>query len=131
MSKDIKNKIDEALATFYQEADKELIDDLLSEHIQDINEYNKKKRQIMFLAKAKAQKKRNEDLQTIVSKFQYAIESNIEKPIAMLKQLIQGNPSFALYRNLDKLSKEDIIEIIKDQNIIQLLDKMENNDKSH
>ncbi|MDX3917218.1 hypothetical protein H8S90_01015 [Olivibacter sp. SDN3] len=131
MSKDIKNKIDEALVSFYKEADKELIDDLLNENIQDINEYNKKKKQIIFLAKAKAQKKRNDDLQALVVKFQKAIESNIEKPVAMLKQFIQGNPSFALYRNLDKLSKEDLIEIIKDQNLVQLLEELENNEKSH
>jgi len=49
----------------------------------------------------------------------------------MLKQLIQEKTSFALYRNLDKLSNEDIIEIIKDKNLVELLEQLEENDKSH
>jgi hypothetical protein len=63
----------------------------------------------------------------IAKKFQEAILLNVEKPISFLKQIIQQNPSFALYRNLDKLSKEDIVEIIKDKNLIELLEQMEGN----
>lgn len=131
MSNDIKNKINDALYNFYLEADKDIINDSLKSDIQNLDEYNKKKKQIIFLAKAKAQQKQNEYLKELVNKFKEAINDNIEKPVAILKQLIQDKPSFALYRNLDKLSNADIIEIIKDKNLVELLEQLEENDKSH
>ena len=57
MSNDIKNKINEALYNFYLEADKDIINDSLKSDIQNLDEYNKKKKKIIFLAKAKAQQK--------------------------------------------------------------------------
>lgn len=131
MSNDIKNKINDALYNFYLEADKDIINDSLKGDIQNLDEYNKKKKQIIFLAKAKAQQKQNDYLKELVNKFKEAINENIEKPVAILKQLIKDKPSFALYRNLDKLSNEDIIEIIKDKNLVELLEQLEENDKSH
>ncbi len=131
MSNDIKNKINEALYNFYLEADKDIINDSLKNDIQNLDEYNKKKKQVIFFAKAKANKMHNEYLLELASKFQEAVLSNIEKPVAILKQLFQGNASLALYRNLDKLTKEDIIEIIKDKNLVQLLEQLEENDKSN
>lgn len=131
MNNDIKNKIDDALCNFYLEADKDTINDSLRSDIQNLDEYNKKKKQIIFLAKAKAKQQQNEHLKELVNKFKEAINQNIEKPVAVLKQLIQGNTSFALYRNLNKLSNEDIIEIIKDKNLVELLEQFEENDKSH
>ncbi len=131
MSNEIKNKINDALYNFYLEADKDIIKGSLKSDIQNLDEYNKKKKQIIFLSQAKAKQKHNEYLLALANKFQEAVLQNIEKPVAILKQLIQGNASLALYRNLDKLSKEDIIEIIKDKNLVELLEQLENNDKSH
>ncbi|MBU1369133.1 MAG: hypothetical protein KJ578_07380 [Bacteroidetes bacterium] len=131
MSRVIKNKIDDALFNFYLEADKDIIKDSLQENIQNLVEYEQKKKKLLFLAKATAKKRHNDSLMELANKFQEALLLNIEKPIAILKQLVQGNPSFALYRNLDKISKEDIIEIIKDKNLIQLFEQLEENDKSH
>ena len=131
MSNEIKNKINDALLNFYLEAEKDIIKDSLKSDIQNLDEYNKKKKQIIFLAQAKAKQKHNEYLLVLANKFQEAVLQNIEKPVAILKQLIHGNSSIALYRNLDKLSKEDIIEIIKDKNLVELLEQLENNDKSH
>jgi len=131
MSNEIKNKINDALYNFYLEADKDIIKDSLNSDIQNLEVYNKKKKQIIFLAQAKAKQKHNEYLLALANKFQEAVLQNIEKPVAILKQLVQGNASLALYRNLDKLSKEDIIEIIKDKNLVELLEQLENNDKSH
>jgi len=131
MSREIKNKIDDALFNFYLEADKDIIKDSLQENIQNLVEYEKKKKRILFLAKATANKRHNETLLQLVSKFQEALLLNIEKPIAILKQLVQGNPSFALYRNLDKFSKEDIIEIIKDKNFVELIEQLEEDEKKH
>ncbi len=131
MSREIKYKIEEALFNFYLEADKDIIKDSLQENIQNLVEYEKKKKRILFLAKATANKRHNETLLKLVSKFQEALLMNIEKPIAILKQLAQGNPSFALYRNLDKFSKEDIIEIIKDKNFVELIEQLEEDEKKH
>jgi len=131
MSREIKYKIEEALFNFYLEADKDIIKDSLQENIQNLVEYEKKKKRILFLAKATANKRHNETLLQLVSKFQEALLLNIEKPISILKQLVQGNPSFALYRNLDKFSKEDIIEIIKDKNFVELIEQLEEDEKKH
>ena len=48
----------------------------------------------------------------------------------MLKQLIQGQSSFVLNHNLEKLSKEEIIDIIKDKNLLELLEQLDKNEKN-
>jgi len=131
MSREIKNRIDDALFNFYLEADKDTIKESLQENIKNLVEYDKKKKKFLFLAKATANKKHNESLLELVNKFQKALIMNIEKPIAILKQLAQGNPSFALYKNLDKISKENIIEIIKDKNFVELIEQLEEDEKKH
>jgi hypothetical protein len=131
MSNEIKNKIDEALYQFYLEADKDNIKDSLKDDIQDMAEYEKKKKRIIFLANAAVKKKHNEYLLQLAEKFEQALLLNIEKPVAILKQLIQGNTSLALHRNLDKLSKEEIIVIIKDKNLVELLEQLDENEKKH
>lgn len=129
MSKPIVDKINDALLNFYLEADKNIIRELINEEIDNGDQYAKKKKQIVFLAKATAKKKHDEHLLTLVAKFQDAILGKVEKPIAVLKQLIQTDSSLALYRNLDKLSNEDIVEIIKDKNLIELLEKLNKNEE--
>lgn len=128
MNNEIKSKIDLALFNFYLEADEDTIKDLLKEDIQNLDDYTKKKRQIIFLSKAITNKKQNEYLLELASKFQDAILQNIEKPVAILRQLIQSNAAFALYSNLDKLSREDILEIIKDKNLVDLLEELDKNE---
>ncbi|MCE5175795.1 MAG: hypothetical protein ABFC90_07130 [Bacteroidales bacterium] len=131
MSNKINNKINEALYNFYLKADKDIIDDSLRDAIQNLEEYNKKKKQIIFLAQAKAQQKQNEYLKELLNKFKEGINENIDRPVAILKQIIQNNPSFAMYCNIEKLSNEDIIEILKDKNLVELLEQLEENDQSH
>ncbi len=131
MSNEIKNKIDDAFYYFYLEADKDIIKDSLKDDIQDMVEYEKKKKRMIFLANATANRKHNEYLLQLAEKFEQALLLNIEKPIAILKQIILGNASLALHRNLDKLSKEEIIEIIKDKNLVELLEQLDNNEKKH
>ncbi len=131
MSNDIKNKIEDALFDFYLEADNDTVKDSLKNDIRDLEDYYKKKKRIIFLATATAKKNHNEYLLKLANKFHESILLNIEKPIFLLKQLIQGNPSLALCRNLEKLTKEDIIEIIKDKNLVELLEQLEENEKKH
>lgn len=131
MNNDIENKIDDALYHFYLEADKDTINDSLKSDIQNLDEYNKKKRQIIFKAKAIVNKEHNESLLILANKFHEALQQNIERPIAILKQYIQGSVSPTLCRNLDKLSKEELIEIIKDKNLVELLEQLDENEEKH
>ena len=59
---------------------------------------------------------------------QKAIEENIDKPVSYLKSLIQNNQFQVQYRNLENLTIDEIKEIIKDQNLLELLEKLENED---
>ena len=58
----------------------------------------------------------NELLEKVLNYFEDAILKNTAKPIAYLKQLMSENHSLALYHNFDKLSKDDIMLIIRDKN---------------
>ena len=127
----IDNKIEDGIYNFYLEADENTIKDLLKDEIADDAEYEKKKKRLFFLAKATAKKKHNDYLLSLAVKFQEAILLNIEKPVSMLKQMISQNTSLALYKNLDQLSKEDIIEIIKEKNLVELLEQLDENGKKH
>jgi hypothetical protein len=131
MNNEIKNKVEEALYQFYLEADKDTIKNSLKDDIQDMAEYEKKKKRIIFLANATAKKRHNEYLLKLAEKFEQALLLNSERPIAILKQLIQANASLALHRNLERLSKDEIIEIIKDRNLVELLEQLEENEKKH
>ena len=57
---------------------------------------------------------------------QKAIEENIDKPVNYLKNLIQNNQFQVQYRNLENLNIDEIKEIIKDQNLLELLENLEN-----
>jgi hypothetical protein len=131
MKNGIEDKISEGFYHFYLEADKDAIKDSLRDSIQDMSEYEKKKKRIIFLANASVKKKHNEYLLQLAEKFEQALLLKIEKPIAILKQIIHGNASLTLHKNLDKLSKEEIIEIIKDKNLVELLEQLEINEKKH
>jgi hypothetical protein len=127
----IDDKIADAFQNFHLNADKDTVKRHLNEIVEDSAEYEKRKKKLAFLAKATAAKKHNEYLLSLVKTFQDAILMNVEKPIAMLKQLIAQKNSLALYRNLNQLSKEDIIEIIKDKNLVELLEQLDEDDKKH
>ena len=131
MSDEIKNKIDDALFNFYLNADEATINELLKNDIENFEQYEKKKKQLVFLSYASSNKKKNENLWKLVETFKEGLAQKTEKPIALLKQLVQSNPSFALYSNLDKLSKEDIANIIKDKNLIELIEQLSNDEKNH
>ncbi|MDR2009422.1 MAG: hypothetical protein LBQ22_02965 [Bacteroidales bacterium] len=65
-------------------------------------------------------------LEKISLLFKDAINKNLDKPVHYLKNLITNNELQVQYRNLDKLSIEEIQNIIKDQNLIELLEKFDN-----
>tara|TARA_R110000744_G_scaffold237369_4_gene354887 strand:+ start:82227 stop:82622 length:396 start_codon:yes stop_codon:yes gene_type:complete len=58
--------------------------------------------------------------------FQDAISKGLDKPVAYLNTLIKENRIAVQYNNLDKLSSDEIREIIKDQNLIEIIELLEN-----
>ena len=61
-----------------------------------------------------------------VSSFQSAINKGLEKPIAYLNSLIAENKVDFQFKNLEKLNEYEIKEIIKDQNLIEIIELLEN-----
>lgn len=126
MNTTVNKKIEDALLDFYFEADKNTIEEILQEDISDIEEYKKKRNKLLFMINAKAKKQANDALiEKVLNYFEDAIQKNTAKPIAYLKQLMSENHSLALYHNFDKLSKEDILLIIRDKNLIEIIEQIE------
>jgi|SRR5665811_1182592 len=61
----------------------------------------------------------------VAESFQKAILKGLEKPVAYLNELIRDNRVAVQYSNLEKLSTEEIKEIIKDQNLIEIIELLE------
>lgn len=62
MNKTVNKKIEDALLDFYLEADKNIIEEIIQEDINDIEEYKKKRNKLLFMIKAKAKKQANDAL---------------------------------------------------------------------
>jgi hypothetical protein len=123
-----KKTIDDVLASFIDQTDDTTIKTLLSESI-DMAQYDQKalklEKEIGFMVKAQEQQKKNETLLELAKRFEEALLKGTEKPVAMLKQIMSTNQAFALNKGFDKLTREEIIEIIKDKNLIDLLNKLD------
>lgn len=88
-------------------------------------------KQQSFLLKAKLNYHKDQILLSKASEgLVNAISENLEKPIAYLKGLILGNRLGVQYRNLDKLGIEEIKDIIKDQNLLELLEMLDEEEES-
>lgn len=134
MKNNFIKKIDEAIISQIIEGDSSTYDEILKEEGFDINEIEtyalKNFRKHSFLVKGYINKQRDTDLLEKASALlQNAIAKNIDKPISYLKSLIASNQFQVQYRNLDNLGIEEIKEIIKDQNLLDLLEQLENDQK--
>lgn len=88
---------------------------------------NKLIKQLKFKLRSSINKEKNETLLLKASEsFQEAINKGLEKPIAYLNNLIKENQLVVQYNKLDKLSPDEIKEIIKDQNLIEIIELLEN-----
>jgi len=129
MSKKIKNAIQDAELQFFREADPETIRDILKESTPDLAEYTRKRDEalvkVKFLAKAASNKQRDQYLLDLASRYREAIEKNIDKPLQFLRTLMSQKVSAAYNNSLDKLTREEIIEIIKDQNLVNMLEQFD------
>lgn len=125
-----KNNIDKGLTEFYLNLDVNIIKESLKEDGVDVLKEDEKiskfSKRIKFLNKAISVKEKTDNLlDIIVSKFQEAIEKNIDRPIASLKKLIEDKELSVQFRNLDKLTEEEIKEILKGKNLVDLMDELD------
>ncbi|MFP3594230.1 hypothetical protein [Chryseobacterium sp. SIMBA_038] len=124
-------KIDKAIISQNIERDFTSIDselESLGYNIEEINAFSQKiyKRQSFLLKGLINQQKDANLLEKASLLIQKALEDKIDKPINFLKNLIQNNQFQVQYRNLENLTIDEIKEIIKDQNLLELLEKLEN-----
>lgn len=127
----LKDQINDLLLDEIKNGDIDLADELLIQngyHLNDLNAYAEKAhKQQSFLMKGLINKKNDEKLlQKAALLIDDAIKNKIQKPIAYLNTLVNQNKFAIQYRNLDKLDTEEIIEIIKDQNLLEILENLEN-----
>lgn len=113
----------------------EFLDSYLESEGYDLNEINMistrcYKRQRFLFDGQLAYEKDQKLLERVSKILQEAIDQNLEKPIAYLKNLIQKNQLGVQYRNLDKLNLEEIKDMIKNQSMVELMDILENEDES-
>ena len=134
MKNNFIKKIDQAIISQIIDGDSSTYDEILKEQGFNINELEdyalKNFRKHSFLLKGYINKQRDTALLEKASALiQNAIENNIDKPISYLKNLIANNKFQVQYRNLDNLGIEEIKEIIKDQNLLELLEQLEDDQK--
>lgn len=125
-----KNNIDKGLTEFYLNLDVNIIKESLKDDGVDVLKEDEKiskfSKRIKFLNKAISVKEKTDNLlDIIVSKFQEAIEKNIDRPIASLKKLIEDKELSVQFRNLDKLTEEEIKEILRGKNLVDLMDELD------
>jgi len=134
MANKLINKIDEYIANSIMEGNIEIIDTFLEENnyniseIEKLSEKNYKK--LSFKIKGIINAQKDEILlEKVANIFQEAINKNIEKPISFLKNLLANRDYAFHYRNLENLSRNEIKEIIKDHNLLEILEKLDEDEE--
>ena len=130
----LNDKIYETFLYDIKNGDTELADVLLTELGYDIHEINTMAEKIYkrqsFRINANILKQKNDILLEKATKLlQQSIQENEERPLAYLKEMIQQNRVQMNYRNLEKLSHHEIKQIIKDVNLVDLLDQLSDEGK--
>lgn len=130
----LKDKIEKGITEFYLNSDIELIKKHLEEEgvdvVKESADISKFLKRLKFTETAMVTQQNNQTLiDRIVEKFQDAINKNIEKPIATLINLVETKQMSVQFRNLDKLTPDEIKEIIKGKNLVDLMDELDD-DKS-
>ena len=126
----LKNKIEKGITEFYLNSEIELIKNSLEKEGVDINkesaDISKFLKRLKFTETAMVAQDSNQALiNRIVEKFQDAINKNVEKPIATLINLVETKQMSVQFRNLDKLTPDEIKEIIKGKNLVDLMDELD------
>lgn len=134
MKKELLNKLDEYMLSALKSEDSSTFDSFLESYGHDLTVVNsiadKSFKQINFTLKGQMNFQKDEILLEKVAKyFQDSINRNIEKPISYLRNLVDSNQLAFGHRNLDKLTSDEIKELIKDHNLLDILEKLENDEE--
>jgi len=127
----LKEIIDKGFTESHLSGDIKDIRKSLSDYGVDLTANSKRQDKLIKQLKFKLRASINEEkdnalLQKAVESFQDAIQKGLDKPIAYLNQLIKENRVEFQFNKLDKLSKDELKEIIKDQNLIEIIELLEN-----
>lgn len=134
MKKELINKMDEYILSSLKSGDSSAIDSFFESNGYDLSDIDnvadKSFKQISFSMIGQINSQKDEILLDRAAKFfQDAISKNIEKPISYLKNLVTTNQLAFGHRNLDKLTSDEIKELIKDYNLLEILEKFENDEE--
>lgn len=128
------NNIENSFLDSIQEGDQEYIDHLLEaegyniHNVNDLAEKNIKK--IMFMSKAKANKIKDDRLIQAALRLKDGINKGLDKPISVIKSLIETRSLSFQFRNLDQLTESEIKEIIKGHNLLSIIEDLDNEERS-
>ena len=135
MKNELIDKMNEFILSSLKEGDSSAFDSFLENNgynLDDINEVAEKSyKKLSFTIKGQLQLEKDESLlERAVNYFKDALNKNLEKPISYLRNLVDTNQLAFQHRNLDKLSADEIKEIIKDHNLLEILEELEGEDES-
>jgi len=83
-------------------------------------------KQLTFRLKSKSNVLKNDSMLDKASNyFKDALTKGLDRPIAYMNNLIQTNQLQTQFSRLEKMSEEQIKDIIKDQNLIEILEMLE------
>ena len=131
----LKKTVKESLDNF----DKAIPDNLVRKQLEmegvDLDEQSllqdKFIKQLKFRLKSKSIVLKNDSMLDKASNyFKDALTKGLDKPIAYMNELMRTNNLQTQFNRLDKLSEEQIKDIIKDQNLIEILEMLEDEEKS-
>lgn len=126
----LKEIIDKGFTESHLSGDINDIRNSLSDFGVDLDANSKRQDKLIKQLKFKLRASINEEkdnalLKKAVESFQDAIQKGLDRPIAYLNQLIKQNQVEFQFNKLDKLSEDEIKEIIKDQNLIEIIELLE------
>lgn len=127
----LKEKINKGITESYLHSDIKDVRESLSNYGVDLDKNAKRQNKLIKQLKFKLRSSLNEEkydllLNKATESFQNAIEKGLEKPVAYLNALIRDNKVRVQYNKLEKLSTDEIKEIIRDQNLIEIIELLEN-----
>jgi|TARA_R100000687_G_C6386635_1_gene135275 hypothetical protein len=127
----LKEKINKGITESYLHSDIKDVRESLSNYGVDLDNNAKRQNKLIKQLKFKLRSSLNEEkydllLNKASESFQDAIDKGLEKPVAYLNSLIRENRVRVQYNKLEKLSTDEIKEIIRDQNLIEIIELLEN-----
>jgi len=125
----ITNKLEIAILDLAQN-DIDFLDSLLADDGYDLNVINsvveKNFKRSSFIVKGMLSRQNDLNMLDRAAEFlKDSILKHKEKPINYLKGLVENNQFSIQYRNLEQLDIDEIKQIIKDQDLLDILEKMD------